>query len=383
MSLAENTHGIARIIATGPDGIGEKHTGMAIVIDVRHVMTCCHVLNDALARTNRLDSASPPEDELFDIRFPYAANAKRAGKVVQWGLALQSDKDVAVIELTEDAPSEAGVAVFSEAEARTMGWCCVGADNASIYREPEGRLGSVLPDGTRQLNGPTGVGARIAPGYSGAPVWSDDVKAFVGMVVTKDRDQFVENGLAYAIPTPVLVEVWPELPQRRLANELAAAVADKVAYCRERNLKFRSPHLLAALLGLKGEFAPTCFEVGRKGYVGKLNRMVDMFLARQGQKESERGFDPVVLDEHPVVLAAFTLAKDEGAAVVDERHLLLAFLDSGAALSERIRNELRTSEYARFRQYILDHRPGHVNIGPTPDSLFDQPEGSHVQPDQL
>jgi hypothetical protein len=31
-------------------------------------------------------------------------------------------------------------------------------------------------------------------------------------VVTKDRDH-AENGLAYAIPTPILVEVWPELPQ--------------------------------------------------------------------------------------------------------------------------------------------------------------------------
>ena len=224
MSLAENTRGIARIIATGPDGSGEKHVGMAIVIDVRHVMTCCHVLNDALARTNRLDPASPPDDKLFDIRFPYAANAKRAGRVVQWGLELQSAKDAAVIELTEDAPSEAEVAVFSEAEARTMGWCCIGADRASIYRQPEGRLGSVLPDGTRRLNGSTGVGARIAPGYSGAPVWSDDLKAYVGMVVTRDQEHH-ENGLAFAIPTQALSEALPGPVRLRKALDRTSLVS--------------------------------------------------------------------------------------------------------------------------------------------------------------
>ena len=46
MSLTSYTRGIARIVVSAADGAGEKHVGMAIVVDDRHVMTCCQVLNE-------------------------------------------------------------------------------------------------------------------------------------------------------------------------------------------------------------------------------------------------------------------------------------------------------------------------------------------------
>src|SRR6478609_3945406 len=108
MPLARNTQGIARIVVAIEAGdCADRHVGMAIVIDERHVMTCCHVLNDALGRASRLDPTPPPQDDLFDVDFPYAANARRTGRVTHWGLALQPARDVAIIELSEDSPSEA------------------------------------------------------------------------------------------------------------------------------------------------------------------------------------------------------------------------------------------------------------------------------------
>ena len=59
MASDANTRGIARIIVRDQDGSGEKHVGMATDIDSRHVLTCCHVLNDALKRMNRLDPTAP------------------------------------------------------------------------------------------------------------------------------------------------------------------------------------------------------------------------------------------------------------------------------------------------------------------------------------
>lgn len=159
-------------------------------------------------------------------------------------------------------------------------------------------------------------------------------------------------------------------PKARLTKELSAALAEKIAWCRERDLKFRSAHLLAAVLDLPGQFAPACFEIARRGYGGELKQLMDRFLVRQGQKESERGFEEFVLEEHPVVLDASARAKAEGADALDERHLLLAFLDSASSLSERIRDTLGTAGYAKLCRAALQHRPGFTNIGPTPDSLF-------------
>jgi hypothetical protein len=185
---------------------------MALILGSQHVMTCCHVLNDALGRQNRLDPERPPPETHFSIRFPYARNAQGSGRVVQWGFELQQAKDVAVLELIEEAPAEAGVATFSEGEVQREKWSCIGWDSEGVNREAQGEFGTLLAGDERQLNGPSGgVAVRIAGGYSGAGVWADNLTAFVGMVMTKDRDQH-ENGLAYAIPTTVLLQIWPKLP---------------------------------------------------------------------------------------------------------------------------------------------------------------------------
>jgi hypothetical protein len=172
---------------------------MAFIVDPGHVMTCCHVVNDALAR-KPYEMAQPPPESRIAIRFPFAANTTGIGKVSEWGLALPRPVNVSVLELERTAPPTADIAVFSDAEVRGEKWSCIGWDNEGVEREVQGEFGPVLASAERQLNGSTGVAARIAGGYCGALVWAEAQKAFVGMVVNMDRDQY-ENGLAYAIPT--------------------------------------------------------------------------------------------------------------------------------------------------------------------------------------
>jgi hypothetical protein len=157
----------------------------------------------------------------------------------------------------------------------------------------------------------------------------------------------------------------------RLTDDLADGMARRLAYCREQNLKFRSAHLLAALLELEGEFVSASFEIASRGYVAKLKQMIDIFISRQSQREAERVFEPLAIEEHPIVLEAFKLADGEGTTVVDERHFLLAFLESGSSLATRIRNDLGPSAFARLLKAVVENRPGRVNIRPTPESLFD------------
>ena len=228
MPFSSNTRGIARIVKL--DGKIVKHVGMAIIVDARHVMTCCHVLNLALGRDPH-DLQRPHSSTQFLIRFPYASNAEELGRVVEWGFELPRAKDVAVLELIEkDAPEEAGVAAFTEIEVQREKWSCNGWAEYGAEREVRGELGMILSKDERQMNGPDGtIAPRIVSGYSGAAVWCDKVTAFVGMVVTKDYVEF-QTGLAYAIPTGVLLQVWPKLEKARAGPEKTAPPAPNAPF---------------------------------------------------------------------------------------------------------------------------------------------------------
>jgi hypothetical protein len=210
MPFTRNTLGIARIVKAGPDGIGEIHVGMAIITDARHVLTCCHVLNDALDRKDRLDHEQPPTASRFSIRYPYANNSVGTGFVVQWGFALPQAWDVAVLQLDNDAPADAGLAAFSDVDITMEKWSSIGWDAHAVDRQVQGEIGTTLATGRKQLNGISGRAPQITRGYSGSGVWSDKANAFVGMVDNIDGDQ-AETGIAYALPTSVLLDVWPHL----------------------------------------------------------------------------------------------------------------------------------------------------------------------------
>jgi hypothetical protein len=125
--------GIARIVLSSPSGT-ERHIGMAIIVDDQHVMTCCHVLNDALGRRSRLDPERPAANQVFALRFPYANNAPGIGRVHEWGLDHAWPKDIAVLRLEEAAPTATGVAAFSDAEVEGKKWSCTGFDAAGHER---------------------------------------------------------------------------------------------------------------------------------------------------------------------------------------------------------------------------------------------------------
>ena len=176
MVLPTYARGIARIVALAETS--EKHVGMAIVVDDRHVITCCHVLNDALnvvgsEKRDRLELIRPPEGTRFKVRFPYAPKEEADGGVVEWGLKTSPTADVAVLGLGVSVPPWVGVAVFSDAEVWGKKWSCIGWDAVGNDREAQGDLGPILSRSVRQLNGANGVATRIRPGYSGAGVWSD------------------------------------------------------------------------------------------------------------------------------------------------------------------------------------------------------------------
>lgn len=250
--------GSARIVM--PKELGGYHIGMAIVVDTNHLVTCCHVINDAMnaalsVKRERLDRARPSEDLYFDVRFPYAFGVEAKGSVKVWGLEDSRSADVAVLELVEAAPKTIGVAQFSVAEVRGQAWSVIGWDAQEHSRDVQGTLGSIRHDGGMQLNGANGVATRIKPGYSGAAVWVDAVNAYVGMVTTTDTD-FHINAVSYAVGARALVAHWPWLHLRETTTELTsdfneakARVADLQAMLRDSQVYERDKQKIYIFLG--------------------------------------------------------------------------------------------------------------------------------------
>lgn len=87
---------------------------------------------------------------------------------------------------------------------------------ARAYGLPGGRPGGVWHSGMlrhRQANGwvqadLAGDGYRVSPGFSGGPVWDDELAGVVGMVAVAESGH---PSVSYLIPTSGLLAAWPDL----------------------------------------------------------------------------------------------------------------------------------------------------------------------------
>src|SRR5689334_13378647 len=89
----------------------DVHAGMGVVMDCRHVITCAHVVNEALYRSPESVERPERDKDKVDVSFPFS-NFKSAitGGVQTWYPAGSRPlSDVAVLELDKDIPADVGV----------------------------------------------------------------------------------------------------------------------------------------------------------------------------------------------------------------------------------------------------------------------------------
>lgn len=131
-----------------------------------------------------------------------------------------------------------------------------------------------------------------------------------------DLPDYLRSMLPQPKPLSLSTSVHPASGARtaRLGEHVAASIAEQIDAARNRELKFRSPHLLRALIGLPDSLTIECLEVVRPGYAQALRNMLNTYFARQAERLEERGFDPFEADEHPIVRAATENVTPSGAA---------------------------------------------------------------------
>jgi WD40 repeat protein len=195
--------GIVRVL--GGEG---QVLGGGFLAGPEEVVTCAHVVAQALGLP---DGERPSPDAEVWLDFPLVAlGEKVAARVAVWQ-APQPDNtgDIAGLSLAGQAP--AGVKATRLVIADDL-W----SHRFRLFGFPahhdqgvwvSGRLRGRQAAGWVQMEDSTAIGYRVEPGFSGTPVWDDELDGVVGMAVAAEARPEVHA--SYLIPASTLVRAWP------------------------------------------------------------------------------------------------------------------------------------------------------------------------------
>ncbi len=181
--------------------------GVAFLVASDIAVTCAHVVGQALGET----VANTGVELLLDQ--PLAGKGRGRPHTAQVERLLPEELsgagDIAILRLAQ-ASADAQAVRLVDAEdlwghsIRTFGFPA--RRDLGVWHD--GRLRGRQGAGWIQVDAAGPTGYPIAPGFSGAPVWDDELAGVVGMVVAADT---ATTSAGYVIPTEWLLDAWPDL----------------------------------------------------------------------------------------------------------------------------------------------------------------------------
>jgi Trypsin-like peptidase domain/Effector-associated domain 9 len=187
--------------------------GAGFLVSDRHLLTCAHVVADALGIDSNI---SEMPTKTIELDFPLLSRGQKVtAKVVFWK-PINSGKmgeDIAVLEI-DPLTLPKGLQAARLVTGDEM-W----GHPFRIFGFPQDRDDGIWANGILkesqasgwlQMENITAQGVRIEHGFSGSPVWDETLDGVVGIAVTADSDP---DGLqdAYLIPATILGQAWTEL----------------------------------------------------------------------------------------------------------------------------------------------------------------------------
>ncbi|NUM47616.1 MAG: protein kinase, partial [Anaerolineales bacterium] len=211
---------ILRIFHMNGDAVG-----VGFLLDNRHGLTCAHVVASALGLRTYPENL-PTEKIILD--FPLVASGEKfTARVMDWHPPQPDGKgDLARLEILSPLPKEAGPVPMVQEEN-------VWNKTFRAFGFPSGREAGVWADGKIkgkqalgwfQIEDTNALGYFVQSGFSGSPVWVEELGGVVGMVVAADKQ--TEHRSAFMIPAKVLVDFWKPAGQMikgyRVIEKIAA-----------------------------------------------------------------------------------------------------------------------------------------------------------------
>jgi hypothetical protein len=190
--------------------------GAGFLVSKRQVLTCAHVVAQALGLSE--DAPGMPTAGIR-LDFPLVAPEHiLRGRIILW----QPETDIAGLELDDDPPAGAQPVHLVRAKDlwghafRAFGFPAGYDDGVWASGVLRGRTGA----GWVQIEDVKTPGYWVQPGFSGGPVWDEQLAGVAGMVTAAETQPGVKA--AFIIPNQILVQTWPELtvyePLPKLSN---------------------------------------------------------------------------------------------------------------------------------------------------------------------
>jgi hypothetical protein len=208
------TNAIVRILSRDQQTI----CGTGFLIPAGYLLTCAHVASEALGHPPETVTAAQQQERLLHFQLAFSAAASPYRARLEY-CNTDPDRDLAVLKVLSprSLPSEIRplrlkkIAHFLDHRYRVFG-----------FRSREGlwvtgQLLDRVANGHVQMNSDPTSWEAVQPGFSGAPVWDEQEKACVGMVVAVvPSSSSGPPRIAAMIPTDKLCEIWPPLERHIL-----------------------------------------------------------------------------------------------------------------------------------------------------------------------
>ncbi len=201
---------------------GGKVVGAGFLVSPKYILTCAHVVADALGLARAI--VEQPE-QAVSLDFPIVA-AKQffKARVVFWRPIHPDEfaEDIAGLELETSPPDAAKPAQLVTSEDlwghpfRVLGFPLKQPNGAWASGELRAGIGNRWV----QLEDVKQQGYALQPGFSGAPIWDEKLVGIAGMAVAAEINR-PDAKAAFMIPTKVLCEVWSELGEQAIAQPVA------------------------------------------------------------------------------------------------------------------------------------------------------------------
>lgn len=187
------------------------HAGSGCLLDGRHILTCHHVL-DRVPLEPRVQVGDRYLAKLVGVSgrpvVPVEViklGGDNAGRHIE-----EPIQDIALLTIVGDIPLNVPAMEFATPLHHAgKKYSVLGFPSGSVQgRTASGVLNAADAMGLVQMD--QGGPIAVISGFSGAPVWSPDIGAFAGIVVTELRS----HQIAWCIPSQILCRFHPEIPVR-------------------------------------------------------------------------------------------------------------------------------------------------------------------------
>ena len=230
--------------------------GVGFLVDDNHVITCAHVIIDAWKLEgygkDEMKNLSPPVYMNFHFLDPETIITSKVSIMKNPKI----EDDIAYLTLNNSKPKGAEpLLLLTSKKLYKHEFGTFGFPPKYPGKWASGQIMRRIGKRKLQIEDFKVTGSRVQRGFSGAPVWDEQLQGVVGMVCEEDTAE--EQKIANVIPSDVITEVCPNVVVEtfEITQELTTAVEEVILNFLNRNWKQALPALKKAW-----EVAPTEFK---------------------------------------------------------------------------------------------------------------------------